>query len=115
MAANVREAETTSTTARKAEQNEARLRSDYDRYLGHAVERLGQSLPAAEIVEVDSMARAKMRPSRGGTGFLANALFAMERASLLAGRYPGKVLSFDQWKGSRPEQGGGFDRKNRGV
>ena len=93
-----RKAEVARTAAYQARQREENLRSDYNYYLRAAAAALFQSLPRHEQIELEASAQSKTRTPMGGTGFLAKTLFVLERDRLTIERYPGKVLSFDQWK-----------------
>jgi hypothetical protein len=81
-----------------AQEAEEQLRSEYAGYLRSAAGKLLESRPAHEKAAIEDLARAKARPPVGGTGFLSNTLFELERTRLTIDRYPGKVLSFDQWR-----------------
>ena len=88
------------TSARVDQEAEEQLRSKYAAYLRTAVGKLLKSCPAHEKAAIKDLARAKARTPVGGTGFLSNTLFELERTRVTIDRHPDKVLSFDQWKES---------------
>jgi hypothetical protein len=85
-------------SARLVQEAEEQLKSEYAGYLRTAAGKLLESRPAHEKAAIEDLARARAHPPIGGTGFLSNTLFELERTRLTIDRYPGKVLSFDQWK-----------------
>jgi hypothetical protein len=88
------------TSARVIQEAEEQLKSKYASYLRTEVGKLLESCPAHEKAAIEDLARAKARTPAGGTGFLSNTLFELERTRVTIDRHPDKVLSFDQWKES---------------
>jgi hypothetical protein len=95
-----RATEKAKTSARLVQEAEEQLKSQYAGYLRTAAGKLLETRPAHEKAVIEDLARARARPPVGGTGFLSNTLFELERTRLTIDHYPGKVLSFDQWRAS---------------
>jgi hypothetical protein len=91
-------AEKAKVAAKQAEEREADDRADYNRYLRNAVAELFDSLTAPEQTAIENLARAKAHTPIGGTGYLSNTFYELERTRLTIERNPGKLPSFDQWK-----------------
>ncbi|TQF27447.1 hypothetical protein UNPF46_30775 [Bradyrhizobium sp. UNPF46] len=97
-ASDRRASEKAKALAKLAQEAEEQLKSDYAAYLRTAAGKLLESRPAHERAAIEDLARTKARPPVGGTGFLSNTLYELERTRLTIDRYPGNVLSFDEWK-----------------
>jgi hypothetical protein len=92
-----RATEKSKAAARQAQNIEEQKRSDYSQYVRSTAAALFDSLTAHEQAAIESLSRAKARPPVGGTGFLSNTFFELERTRLTIDRHPGIVLSFEQW------------------
>jgi hypothetical protein len=67
----------------------------YDRFRREAADRIFDGLPSDEQKDIVALA------DTGKKGPLAEMLFRVAKARLVASRHPEKVATFDQWKGSR--------------
>ena len=82
----------------EAEDKATRRRMDYDRFRRAAADRLFSTLPAKERAAIETAAHAKAPRFGRGNGSLTQTMFEIERARITAQRYPGKILSLEEWQ-----------------
>jgi hypothetical protein len=87
--------------ARQDDEQQTRLRMEYDQYRRSAAEDLFQSLPAEEQAVIEALARSKSKPGGLGADYMAQTLIRLEKARLTTERHADKISDFDHWSASR--------------
>jgi hypothetical protein len=94
-----RDATLAAQAARAARDREEADQIAYDQYRRQTADRTFAELPAAEQETIEVLARAK----QSHKGPLAETLFKVARARLVADRYAAKIASFEAWRAARAE------------
>ncbi len=80
----------------RIQQREAHRRAEYDRFRRSACDRLFTTLPAEEQENINQLARAGT-PAFRQTGSVAGVIASIERARIVADRYPDRILTYEKW------------------
>jgi hypothetical protein len=95
-----RAAANAAAAARAAEARATALRVEYAAFRRVEAAKLFRSLPARERAAIEAEARAQSAPKGRAGGYMAEALFKLQRAQITTERHPKHMTSFDDWQRS---------------